>query len=912
MSTSTNPSVRRPFVRYRGMTVALASMLMLYLVFALYADVAVAHERWILTPEEIQYWNAQPKPKLFTEWSNRNVTILTLFGLFIVGWVRLGFTGARELFPDVVSRLNAYGDHVSLILRLCLAWALLSSAVGLEPRHGVDPLTSPVLLAPDLELRLLDQKWFWLRGAQMILGVAFLFGIWVRFFAFVLIVLGLLGVYLFGEPILAYGGAVIGIGFYLLLQGAGSRYIPLPGLPFMKPVQRWLEAQPRQRAQAIMRFLSGTTVLHLGFFFKVMQPNLLLGILKSYDIPLLSAAPETFTLIMAAVEVTCGILIMAGILLRALSIFFLAAFFFFATLLPESPMGHVLFYGVMLSFLFNGAGHFRSPKPRDKPARLVIVGGGFSAVHAAMRIEKLIGPYTRVELTLIHSDSNMLFYPLVPEVISGTIQPGNVVNPIRRIVPQTRVIHGTVARVDERNKRVLVIRRQGEDLAVPYDQLVLAPFLSPNLNAIPGMLAHANTIDSIGDALHIRKRALDRVEQAEFTADPAERQRLLTFAVVGSGQRACATAVELCEMLRTAEASYPVLHGRNWRVHLYEDTKVPFSDFEARIQGKRDRSLRKAGVSLCREDEVVAVTSRHLTLASGERRPVGLVVNASFAWPTLQLGEDTLRYPFELNDDLSLVGHPDIWIATVKDQHKTRRFATVPDLVSVGRRAGYNAWAASQGYRLRPLLKLPRRWVKPYNMGRRSLCSLGGFVFGGGLAWLISRMTNLAAVPGLERNLRILLDWTLDGVFRNDIAVLAPDATERLQRAYFGAGDVVFAEGEEGDVAYVVESGRLEVLREGQRVAELGHGDVFGELALLTTVKRPITVRCLTPCELTVLARDDLHALTSGYGPLAQAIRAQAEERLQRYRLVPPASVTMATPASTQTCDASPLAESAA
>ena len=71
-----------------------------------------------------------------------------------------------------------------------------------------------------------------------------------------------------------------------------------------------------------------------------------------------------------------------------------------------------------------------------------------------------------------------------------------------------------------------------------------------------------------------------------------------------------------------------------------------------------------------------------------------------------------------------------------------------------------------------------------------------------------------------------------------------------------------------GDAAYVVESGRLEVLKDGVKVDELAEGDCFGELALLSGVKRTASVRCLTACELTVLARDDFQALSSGQGAL--------------------------------------------
>jgi NADH dehydrogenase FAD-containing subunit/uncharacterized membrane protein YphA (DoxX/SURF4 family) len=854
--------------------------LVLIAALAAAVDTAFAHERWILTPLEIADWNSRPKPEIFTHWSWRNVTMISLFLFFLVGWVRLGSTGAKELFPDLQVRLASYGDHVPVILRFCLAWMLISSAFGAEPRNGVEPFASPTLFAPDLQLSLIAPQWGWLRWAELVLGVAVFAGVYVRLCAVLLILLALLGAWLFGAAILAYAGALIGVCIYLLMQGPGRFFVPLPTPATLAPLQSWLARQPRQRAQAIMRVLTGLTILYLGVWFKVLQPNLLFGIVETYQLPILSSAPQAFTLLMTLIEVAAGLLIIAGVLLRPLSIVLLAAFIFFAALLPESFTSHILFYGVMLSFLFNAAGHWREPVAMDKPAEIIIVGGGFSAISAAIEIEKLIGPYTHVRVTLVHDSSNMLFYPLLPEVVSGGMQPGNVVNPIRRIIPQTRVLRGDLHFVNSRSKQIGVTRRDGRELVLPYDELLLAPFLQPNLDFVPGMLAHAFPIDSVGDALHIRKRALELIEDAELADDASERARLLTFAVVGSGQRSCATAVELCQMLKTAEVSYPVLRQQGWRVQLHEDAKAAFTSFERAIRPQRNRELARAGVEIC-DDDIVAVTDRTVTLSSGERRPVGMVVNASFRMPTVEIDEQTLAWPPSVGRDLAVAGFERIWAPALSSQAGKGRFVTIADLVALGRAAGYNAWAHSQNYPARPL-RLKRRFFASYNMGRRSLCSLGGVILRDGPAWLLSRFSTLWALPGFERNLRILLDWLLDIPFRNDIAVLAPDQTERLRAKHFEAGDEIIRQGDAGDAAYIVESGRLEVLRDGVRVAELADGDCFGEIALLSDVPRTATVRCLTACELTVLVRSDFMSLTAGRGALADAIRRQAHERHER------------------------------
>ena len=856
------------------------ALLFAIVTLGLLADTVQAHERWILTPDQIAEWNGKPKPALYTEPSVLNVTMISAFLLFTVGWIRLGFTGARELFPDLQARLGSYGDLVAPVLRFCLAWALISSAFGFEPRFGVPQFASPTLFAPDLQLRLVGPGWVGLRWVEFLLGLGFLFGIYVRICAVILLLLALLGTMLFGGAILAYAGALIGVAVYLLLQGPGSYFLPMPTEPSLRPMQAWLETQPRQRAQAIMRVLTGVTIFYLGVYYKVFQPNLALGIITLYDVPLMSSAPEAFTLLMALIEVVSGILIVAGILLRPLSLFFLFAFLFFALLLPESLMAHALFYGVMISFLVNGAGHWRMPEANDKAANIVIVGGTVAAIHAAMKIEKLIGQFTHVKLTLIHDQPNLLFYPLLPEVIGGTMQPGNAVNPIRRVLPQARVVLGEMSHIDTKSKCVHVRRKNDKPLQQPYDELVLALFPVPNLTGIPGLMAHSSPIDSVGDALHIRKRIMDLIETAEYAEDPVERERLLTFAVIGSGQRPCATAVEICEMLHTAKVSYPVLREHGWRVHLYEGSKIPYSRFEEEIRAECDRELEKAGVTLCRDRDVIAVTSRDLVLSDGNRQPVGLVVNAWFAFPRVQIDEQSFQAPLEIKDDLRFEEREHIWVTAVKGQGAERRFLTTADWVDLGKAAGQNAWASSQGYATHTF-KPKERWLKPYNMGRHSVCRIGKWQFGGTAAWLISRMTNLFALPGLERNLRILIDWFLDIPFRADIAVLAPDPTERLQRCHFEPGDEVIRQGDEGETAYVIESGRLEAIKDGRKVNEFGPGDFFGEIALVSNVKRTATVRCLTACELTTLTRDDFQALTVGSGTLAKAIRKQIDERLQ-------------------------------
>lgn len=843
----------------------------------------LAHERWILTDTQIQEWMSKPLPALWKEWTWLNATMVSGFMVFAAVWIWLGFTGARELFPDLQARLGSYGDVVAPLIRFCLAWILISSAFGLEPRYGVMPMTSPTLFAPDLELSQSFPAMPWLRWMEFILGLGFLLGIYVRILAAFLLFLILIGTLTYQSLIYAYAGALIGVSIYLLYQGPGRYFLPLPVHPAFLEWRSRLESFPRDRAQAIMRVLTGINIFYLAVAYKLLQPNLCIGILTIHNIHLMGLPPDVATLLMTLVEVTSGILIIVGALLRPLALFFLGAFLMFAAMLPESFMSHALFYSVMFSFLFNSAGHFAMPEAKDKKARILILGGTVGGIHAAIKVERLIGQFSQVEIVLVSEQPNILFYPLLPEVIGGSMQPGNAVNPIRRILQHTQVILGSVLSVDAKSRRVLVQTADDRQREIPYDELVLAQFMVPNLNRYPGLMAHASPINSVGDALHIRKLIMNRVEMAELEEDPERKSRLLTFAVVGSGQRACGTAEEIAAMLMTAKSSYAVLEELGWNVCLYQDIKVPFSDFEADIRPRVERLLSDAGVTIEKNREMAAVTEEGIVFTNGERAPASLVVNSCFTMPTLQVDGVTLSWPLETDETLRVQHLDHVWNAFPpsglnQGRGGFRRYTTTSDWMDLGQHAGGNAWAASQGYAPQRF-SFKHRWVMAFNMGRHSVARLMGVLVSGLPAWFFSRMTNLATMPGLERNLRILIDWTLDVPFRADIAVLAPETSRRLQTLHYETGDIVINQGDDADTAYVVRSGTLEVMRDRKKVGTLKEGDIFGEVALVQGGRRTATVKCLSPCELTVFAREDFDALSFGSSNLAHAIRQQAAER---------------------------------
>lgn len=320
---------------------------------------AMAHELWVLTPEQATQWNARPKPEIFTQFNVTNLSIYLLTALCLVGCVLLYHRIApRRCTSQLQARLASYGDHAPVALRIALFIMLGMASLGLAPRVGTEIMQSAALGAPDLELRLLPGDWSWVAVIEGVLAVCLLLGIYVRGAAAALLGLGLLGFYLFGQAMCAYIGLVGAAAVYLLFQGAGPYAVPAPSFPGTARLSVWFAGQPRERAQWFLRILVGADVLYLALAYKVAQPNLMLGVLDVHHVPTLGLEPETFVFLVAVVETLAGVFILTGIMIRPVAAGLFVAFAFFSVVLWEGVFSHIIVYGLLVPLIANGAGQW--------------------------------------------------------------------------------------------------------------------------------------------------------------------------------------------------------------------------------------------------------------------------------------------------------------------------------------------------------------------------------------------------------------------------------------------------------------------------------------------------------------------------------------------------------------------------
>jgi len=361
--------------------------------------VANAHEKWCLTPQQVAELNAQPRPYIFSHLTPVTLAMYAFTLFFVAGMIWMNYTKARELFLGWQVWLASRGAYASLSLRIALFILLGMAGLGLGPRMGTALFEAPTLAAPDLELRLAGPGWLWIAWVEVVLAGCFIFGIYVRAAAAVLIGLVLLGLHLFGWGMLDYIGLIAGAAVYLLLRGAGPYGVPMPAIRGTSKISAWLADQPRARAQWLLQILVGFNFAWLGITYKFFQPNLMITILHDQHVPTFGIAAPLFVLSMALVEGLSGLLIMAGILIRFQSAILFVSFIFFSAILGEGVFGHIIFYGLLGTFITNGDGQWSRatnlPLPRSARARLSATPSVVAAAllqGAAVKADEITGP----------------------------------------------------------------------------------------------------------------------------------------------------------------------------------------------------------------------------------------------------------------------------------------------------------------------------------------------------------------------------------------------------------------------------------------------------------------------------------------------------------------------------------------
>jgi len=475
---------------------------------------------------------------------------------------------------------------------------------------------------------------------------------------------------------------------------------------------------------------------------------------------------------------------------------------------------------------------------------VAILGGGFAGVYSAQRAVKRL-KHLGLKVGVIANENHMVFQPMLPEVVGGSLSPRHVVNPIRLLCKGAEVLRGHVTKLDiPRREITLSGGFFTPDVVVTFDHLVLALGAEVDLTRIPGMSEHAFLMRNAGDAMKLRAAIVARMEEANLMDDPSERRRLLSFVVVGGGYSGVETAGQIQDLVSAVCGYYGNILADEPSVTLVHSGERLLPMLSESLGDYTGRCLEKMGVRVLLKRRVRAATASMVLLDDGTRLESTAIVctvgNAPHSLITAlgAAGELPVERGRVVVEGTGRVrGFSHIWAAGDCAIFPKKGGGTCPETAQFayrqGQLIGENIAATHFG---QPLSDFEFTGLGELaSIGhRKAVAQISGINFSGLLAWFMWRTIYLMKLPGLDRKLRVMTEWTFELFFPRDINLLVPQYTKALEEMHLEPGDPLFESGEPAFSLYAVKDGRIEIRDEsGAVVKSCTKGEHFGERALL-------------------------------------------------------------------------------
>jgi NADH:ubiquinone reductase (H+-translocating) len=416
------------------------------------------------------------------------------------------------------------------------------------------------------------------------------------------------------------------------------------------------------------------------------------------------------------------------------------------------------------------SGISQHPIFRNMRHRVVVIGGGFGGLYAARALRR-----ADVDLTLIDRRNFHLFQPLLYQVATGALSPGEIASPLRYVLNKqtnTNVLLGEVVDIDAGGRNVAL--KDGS--SVPYDTLIVATGATHHYFGHPEWVRYAPGLKTIEDATEIRTRILLAFERAEKEQDPDARRALLTFVVVGAGPTGVELAGALGEISRdTLRKDFRRINPAEAHIFLIEGADRVLPPYPAKLSASAETSLIALGVQTRAGALVTNIDESGVTVQAGgsETRIVAKTVLWAAGVQASPLGKIlaertgvSLDRAGRVNvaPDLSIPGHPDILV--IGDlAHFEQDGRPVPGVAPTAMQMGRYA-ASLVGKRLRNEAPAPFHYRDKGSLatiGRNSaVADMGGLRFSGYFAWLTWLFVHLLYIVGFENRVQIAFQWAWD------------------------------------------------------------------------------------------------------------------------------------------------------
>jgi NADH dehydrogenase len=479
--------------------------------------------------------------------------------------------------------------------------------------------------------------------------------------------------------------------------------------------------------------------------------------------------------------------------------------------------------------------HGADPIPSKK---VLILGGGFAGVEVLRRLQNRFQNDVSVDITMVSKDNFFLFTPMLHEVASGMIETRHIVTPIRAFCNRAKFYAAKVEHIDlsnktivietpiaslskkvsynevdstteeekEESKAILLSKSQIDRLS--YDYLLIAIGSETKFFGMPGIEKHSFTIKSWNDAIVIRNHIIHQLEQAEVLLrqqiNPSssddydningkhldlyqkdEKERLMTFVIVGGGFAGVETAGELNDFLRdSVEDYYHNIEAKDIRVILIQSGKRLLPEMGEELAKFAMQKLIQSGVEVILEARVTDVTENSIKIEDGRTISTNTVIWSAGVGPNPIVEEIPCKHDqrsgrIVVNKFLEVEGYPGVFAigdcAFIIDPNTGNPYPpTAQHAIREGTVASNNIISLIEGkvesnkkafdYKTKGMMA---------SIGKRNgVGEILGFEVQGFVAWWMWRSYYLANLPTLQKKLRVLVDWTIDFFFKRDVTML--------------------------------------------------------------------------------------------------------------------------------------------
>lgn len=391
---------------------------------------------------------------------------------------------------------------------------------------------------------------------------------------------------------------------------------------------------------------------------------------------------------------------------------------------------------------------------------VVIVGGGFGGINVAKKLKR-----ADVDITIIDKTNHHLFQPLLYQVATAALSPGDIAVPIRAILGNRKGMKVLLGNVTSVNKKENFVKLES-GRRINFDYLVLAPGAQYNYFGNDEWENYAPGLKSIGDALQVRERILLSLEKAEQLDDPKLREPYLTYVVIGGGPTGVEMAGAIAEIAkRSMMRDYNTFSKNETRIFLVEAGPRILNGYPESLSEKARETLEDMGVRVLLNTPVTDIGKNEVSFSEGTIETPNIIwaagVAASPLLSSLNTEQDRTGRVF-VGDDLSLPDHNNIFVLGDAAHKEDKDGNPLPALAPV---------AIQQGEYIGKLIRKEIKGKEKNNfhfvdkgtmatIGRaKAVADIRGFKFSGFFAWILWSIVHIFFLIGFRNRFRVFVEW---------------------------------------------------------------------------------------------------------------------------------------------------------